>query len=213
MQEDLKAIKSAFLGMLDAMLASKASAATVTDTAIDAANQLYAGETEMGVVNRGHGKHPGQNDNYTPHMRPAEIRCEACLKTAKEGYAKAAGDGPNGVDGVDSCGTRAFISDPVVGSGDAAALLTCCGPLDCGYYGRQHKEDGTGGQDYLSDPNGGNALAEVDGTSTLSNPGGAAGVTPETSLTCPATGEPVLPVEVSLQVDFVRRHATSNHSL
>ena len=162
-QEDLKAIKSAFLGMLDAMLASKASAATVTGTDIPSANALYAGETEMGVVNRGHGKHPGQNDNYTPHMRPAEIRCEPCTKDAKEAYAKAAGDG-KGVGGVDSCVRLGFISDPVSAS-DLTALQTCCGPLDCGYYGRQHQEEGQGGQDYLSDPNGGNALAEVDDVS------------------------------------------------
>ena len=154
----------------------------------------------MGGVNRGNGVHPGQDDNYTPHMRPAEIRCEACSKTAKEAYVKPAGDG-NGIGSANSCTRIGFISDPV-SSTELTALAACCGPLDCGYYGRQHKEDGEGGNEYLSDPNGGNALTEVDGTGILSNPGGGAEVTPETSLTCPATGEPVLPVEVSLQVDF-----------
>ena len=211
-QAELNAIKSSFLGMLDAMLASHASAATVTDTDIPSANALYPGETEMGVVNRGNGVHPGQNDNYTPHMRPAKIRCEACSKDAKEAYVKAAGDG-KGIGSANSCIRIGFISDPA-SSSDLTALAACCGPLDCGYYGRQHNEEGEGGNDYLSNPNDPNGdLAEVDGTGILSNPGGGAEVTPETSLTCPATGEPVLPIEVSLQVDFASRHATSNHSL
>ena len=187
---------------------SRASAATVTDTDIPSANALYPGETEMGVVNRGNGVHPGQDDNYTPHMRPAVVKCEPCTKDAKEAYANPAST-TGGVDVANSCG-RAAIADPE--TSDLTALATCCGPLDCGYYGRQHDEDGEGGNDYLSAPGGG-GLAEVDGTGILSNPGGGAEVTPETSLTCPATGEPVLPVEVSLQIDFASRHATSNHSL
>jgi hypothetical protein len=160
-QNELNAIKSSFLGMLDSLLAAKASAVSVDDrdAQLDT-NAAYPGETSRGVINRGECQtsgctnHPNVNDLTTPHMRPALKKCDACTQAAKN-------------DGT-------------------------CTATTCGYYGTEwySGNENTDSQEYI-DP----AIADAAGTTRLAN-------TPTPPVTCPATDEPVTPVDLTIQLDF-----------
>ena len=196
---ELDGIISGMLGLLDTLLGAKASAVTVPtrDTAV-AANKLdgTTGDSR-GVINRGPPPDGGSyyNKNTQPRMRPAAVRCDPCDQAVRlpagDVCARDAIPDPRFDD------TNAAL-DPGVVAANEALLATCCSSQDCGYYGRQWNPE-VGGDDYVTNPvTQSTTMYEYEGD-------GANGLLTDTyyeSERCPASEEPVVPIDVNLQIDF-----------